>query len=917
MARIAIDAATAERAFKAGLTFPPGTQVYNEAESRAISESQSSKQDVSAALPRDGWGFGPWPFGPGVPIIPAPISPRRKDGQPYPRRTEYPVSWNLPGVGTPLVPWRVLRQAAETDVIRRCIELRKSELAYTDWDITPTEGAIEALAVATGNSSKASVKRELIRDTKDEIDRVKRFFARPDRLNDLTFGDWMAGLLEEHFVLDATTIYPWRDERGSLHSFVGLDGSTIKPLLDVNGNRPQPPNPAYQQFIAGFPRGEFTDMGAGDNEFATTDLVYLPRLRRAHTPYGFSNVEQALVVLDLWLKRQAWIRAEYTDGVKPDSWMRTNVEMTPERLVQWETIINEHLSGQTQERARLKVLPMGFEPQETVQFSDKYHPTYDEFLIRLLCMTFDIQPVELGFMPSGGGLGGKGFFEQNENITYRRALRPMFMWMSAFLNDLAIRYLGMPSILTFAFLGFEDENEQIIAQTRSAEQRDGALTINERRAERGLSLFDIPEADEPMVYAGSTIIPLKGLLETQQAQREAQVAGAQAATSALGTDGAQGTEGEQGAEGSDGAKPADGAGAAASPSAQSPPSAATSADAEAKKFLAFARARVRDGRWRPFEFASGLSIVAADLNRAGETLDLDAVKLAAGVAVKAVGGGADPKADRRRKAAKLEATRRTAAKRYVPLVRSAFGGLLSADALTAAVEAYSVQMQKVKAAGDGPDPSEVQAAHGALSGAFDADALAEAASMLSDLWSEGYVTGAVEADELLGLEPAWQLDNWRAVAELLGQDGARGLAGMLDDAEVTIRSISESRLDVLAQTLAEGIHNGDPVKVVGKALEGVLDDPQWAEMVANTEMNRAMSTGSLDQYRTAGVEFKSWLTADRPCPICESNEADEAISLESVFTSGDDAPPAHPNCMCALIPVTPGDPGYPTGEADQ
>ena len=49
------------------------------------------------------------------------------------------------------------------------------------------------------------------------------------------------------------------------------------------------------------------------------------------------------------------------------------------------------------------------------------------------------------------------------------------------------------------------------------------------------------------------------------------------------------------------------------------------------------------------------------------------------------------------------------------------------------------------------------------------------------------------------------------------------------------------------------------------------------------------------------ILLKRSLTGDSasgPCQTCDDNEAEGWIDSESVYPSGDDAPPFHPNCVC-------------------
>lgn len=76
-----------------------------------------------------------------------------------------------------------------------------------------------------------------------------------------------------------------------------------------------------------------------------------------------------------------------------------------------------------------------------------------------------------------------------------------------------------------------------------------------------------------------------------------------------------------------------------------------------------------------------------------------------------------------------------------------------------------------------------------------------------------------------------------------------------------------------------------------------------AELIATTEMNRAMSQGTLDRGVSMGAKEKEWITVgdDRVnVPICQANGGQDRIRIGRAFQSGDMQPPGHPRCRCAL-----------------
>ena len=74
-----------------------------------------------------------------------------------------------------------------------------------------------------------------------------------------------------------------------------------------------------------------------------------------------------------------------------------------------------------------------------------------------------------------------------------------------------------------------------------------------------------------------------------------------------------------------------------------------------------------------------------------------------------------------------------------------------------------------------------------------------------------------------------------------------------------------------------------------------------AFIIANTEANQAMSTAQHAFLVENGIKTKKWIPAGpSTCDICEGNADDGEISTNDSFSSGDDQPPAHPNCECYL-----------------
>jgi len=490
-------------------TLPTGSVAMTETQMRNNALSQQQGYGTQVPLPRDP-NIANVPFTPGVPLVPGAINPLQERGRPDPRRYEFLVAQNINITETRLVPFATLRAAADQiDILRRCIEVLKNKVAALEWDIVISDSASEKIiAEAGGNHLQAMDKAR--QQFSGDIDRLVDFWKMPDVAEGLTFADWIRLCLEEVLVLDAWAIWPQKSVGGDLLGFKVLDGSTIKPLINDLGFRPTPEQgPAYQQILYGFPRSEFditNDSPDADGEFTSDQLVYNIMNRRTWTVYGYSPVERALTIADIYLRRQQWIRAEYTDGVVPEMLFETDATFgnNPELLRAYENIFNDDLAGQTEQRKRARLLPAGIKAVQLEGYGEKFSDTFDEYLITSICGHFGVLPTEIGFS-SKGGIGASGHQKGESESAQQLGLEPIQQWLSKVITNLSYSFLGMPRELEFKFMASTRNDTKDQADRDDTEVRNGGMTINEHRAENGLPLLDTPEADMPILVAGQSV----------------------------------------------------------------------------------------------------------------------------------------------------------------------------------------------------------------------------------------------------------------------------------------------------------------------------------------------------------------------------------------------------------------------------
>ena len=77
-----------------------------------------------------------------------------------------------------------------------------------------------------------------------------------------------------------------------------------------------------------------------------------------------------------------------------------------------------------------------------------------------------------------------------------------------------------------------------------------------------------------------------------------------------------------------------------------------------------------------------------------------------------------------------------------------------------------------------------------------------------------------------------------------------------------------------------------------------------SEMIARTETAFADVQGNMAGYAASGlVDATEWIVGDGDCDECQANADASPVAMGEAYPSGDEMPPAHPNCRCDVLPI--------------
>ena len=395
-------------------------------------------------------------FGPGTPPVPTPL-----DQTGVPRAYAYRVGWNIPsqpGEGRPL-DLDTLEQLATTyDLMAKAITIRLDEVATMRFDV-----------IARDTDKKRA--RQVIASQQATIKKIRAFFERPDRKH--TWQSWLRLLGYQHLVCDGVAMHRQRTFGGELYALRILHAPTIKPLLTVHGDMPDPPDPAYQQYLYGVARDSFT----------TGELTYAIKNRRVNTPYGWSPVEQFITHVNTALRFQQWNSAFFTDGTMPEGVAEAPADWTAEQIAeynqQWEAI----LAGDPRALRKLHFVPAGFKYNILKPY--QFEEPLAHWLMLVTCAAIDVTPTELGFEPKSG-LGGRGFAEEQSVVLKRKSTGPFISWLMAeIVNPVIWEEFGATDLQGSLHPEGEEIEQLQAMQARDLAIRNGTMSIDQAVEEDG------------------------------------------------------------------------------------------------------------------------------------------------------------------------------------------------------------------------------------------------------------------------------------------------------------------------------------------------------------------------------------------------------------------------------------------------
>jgi hypothetical protein len=175
---------------------------------------------------------------------------------------------------------------------------------------------------------------------------------------------------------------------------------------------------------------------------------------------------------------------------------------------------------------------------------------------------------------------------------------------------------------------------------------------------------------------------------------------------------------------------------------------------------------------------------------------------------------------------------------------------------------------------------------------------------------QGIYTGALAGEVIynrpVGTTPTSDFVQQAArsrVAELVGKKLDKKTGLIVDNPKSEYR-ITDTTRNEIRQSIATSLGLGETYQQAISRMQDIIENDARAEMIAATESVNAYQKGLVEFGNQSGATAKEWISSN-PNDECGDNDDAGIIDYNDTFPSGDDEPPAHPNCRCSLRLVYP------------
>lgn len=422
----------------------------------------------------------------------------------------------------------VLRAMSRTHIIKAIIETRKEQVQNF---CEPQADKYSSGFIITKRQDYANIGKEVKLNKQDQkrieflIEYLLSCGTDGNFWHADTFDVFVSKLVTDMLTLDQATFEIQRNRKGDPIQFFATDGATYRIAETYNDDAKTTKH--KEKIIKGYlPSYVQMYMGKVVTEFYPWELcfgVMNPQTNIYNNGYGKSPLEDMIQTITSILNSDAYNANFFKVGSAPKGILRYSGNINQNTLDDFRQQWVAQVSG-VMNAHKLPLINA-----DKLDFINTHIPNkdmefdrYQEFLIKISCAQYKIDPSEIGFPMSGNSTGNEGLGGSNteEKIKFSRdkGLKPILKKIQYWINKYIIYQLD--DTMEFRFVGLDQENDIQTDLDQDVALVNSLQTLNEIRAKRNLP--PIKGGDIPLNPAFLQAQAMQQQKEMQQAQMDQQ-----------------------------------------------------------------------------------------------------------------------------------------------------------------------------------------------------------------------------------------------------------------------------------------------------------------------------------------------------------------------------------------------------------
>ena len=430
--------------------------------------------------------------------------------------------------------YETLKRMSKTPIINSIIKTRKNQVA----DFAEPQEDKYSTGFVIRKKAKYGVEQKMTEADKKIAYAIQDFLLKGGNVGEWEHDDFdtfIRKLVEDTLTYDQMTFEVVRARRGTVESFMATDASTFR-ICDSYFDRDYE-NPFFQRSGANVwkEREDFGKEIKGYrpayvqvyqtmkvNEFYPWELCFgvrNPSTSIHANGYGCSELEELINVVTSMLYGDEYNRRFFSQGSAPKGLLRVkgvnNEAALQQFRQQWQSMITGVMQGWKTPVVEADVEWIDMQKSNR----DMEYQSWIEYLIKIACAVYNIDPIEIGWDISRSD-GNSGLFEGSEaerlSHSKDKGLYPLLKFIQRKINKYIVSQINPD--FEFVFVGMngmtvEKELELDIKKLNSF------VALNEMREKYSMEKLDIPGGDMP---ENSILLQAKNSEEQREMQKQMQ-----------------------------------------------------------------------------------------------------------------------------------------------------------------------------------------------------------------------------------------------------------------------------------------------------------------------------------------------------------------------------------------------------------